>query len=147
MIHDLVYRTLLKFKQKPNKELYYNNVKEETDEFFEAETEHERVKEAVDILWVTIGYLWSVFNGNILKVLQAYKTVYNSNISKICYSEEDAIRTVEMYKNKKNKNVTYIKYNDDDGDYWVIYDRNGKYKKGINYVPADMTWINSNNNI
>ena len=35
MIHDLVYRTLLKFKQKPNKELYYNNVKEETDEFFE----------------------------------------------------------------------------------------------------------------
>lgn len=140
MIHSLIVRTLNKFKQRPNKELYTKCITEEYNEFIEAKTEEEKIKEAVDLLWVTVGYLWSVFRGNENKVLKAYKSVYESNMSKVCYSEEEAKNTIKKYKNK-GVDTYSIRYNDDDGDYWVIYDYNKKYKKGINYVPADMSWV------
>lgn len=142
MIHNLVFDTLKKFKQRPDEDLYYDQMKEETEEFFKAETKEERIKEAVDILWVTVGYLWSVFRGNENKVLKAYKSVYQSNISKVCYTEEEADQTMEKYK-EKGINTVAVRYDDDDGEYWIVYDKKNKYKKGINYKEADLSWINN----
>jgi len=138
MIHEFVKNTFEKFKQQPDPELYKSLIKEEVYEFLEAETKAEQVNEAVDILWVTIGWLISTIGYE--ATLKAYKTVYLSNLSKVCRSEQEAIMTVEKYKDKGVETM-YKKFTDDDGDYWIVYDMNGKYKKGINFKKSNWSWL------
>lgn len=138
MIHEFVKLTFQKFKQQSDPQLYKKLIKEEVDEFFEAETLAEQVNEAVDILWVTIGWLISTIGYN--DTLRAYKTVFLSNMSKVCKTEFAAQQTVEKYK-LKGVNCIYKKYKDDDGEYWIVYDMKGKYKKGINFQKSKWDWL------
>lgn len=138
MIHEFVKLTFKKFKQEPDAELYRNLIQEEVDEFFEAKTLPEQVKEAVDILWVVIGWLIASIGYN--NTLKAYREVYLSNMSKVCLTEKQAEDSVQKYK-EKNVDCMYKKHTDEDGEYYVIYDLDGKYKKGINYTKADMSWL------
>ena len=138
MIHEFVKLTFQKFKQQGDPELYKKLIKEEVEEFFEAKTLGEQVNEAVDILWVTIGWLISTIGYD--NTLKAYKTVFQSNMSKICWSEKEAIETVDKYKNK-GVDCIYKKFEDDDGVYWIVYDMKGKYKKGINFKKSEWSWL------
>lgn len=139
MIHEFVKLTFKKFKQEPDAELYKNLIREEVDEFFEAGSLPEQVKEAVDILWVVIGWLIASIGYN--NTLKAYREVYLSNMSKVCLTQKQAEDSIEKYKDK-NVDCIYEKHTDEDGEYYVIYDsKSGKYKKGINYTKANMTWL------
>jgi hypothetical protein len=152
MITKYVVDTFNIFKQDPSKskDLYKNLITEEYKEFIEAKSDKEKISEAIDLIWMCIGYIISFFKGDINKVFKAFKTMYLANVSKVCYSEEDAIASVEKYK-KKGVDVRYKKYVAEDFDaipdgteYWIIYDKNNKYKKGINFEKADYSWVNKN---
>jgi hypothetical protein len=148
MINDLVIKAMLKFKQPANKEkenLYRDLITEEYKELQEATTVKEKVKETIDLIWMCIGYLYCIFKGNTLGILKAYKSVSISNMSKVCLTEKDALKTQEYYLNRENsKETKIVKYEDDDGDYWVVYDMKDKYVKGINYKPTNLDWMDNN---
>lgn len=89
-----------------------------------------------DILYVVYGMQDALgINGN-----RDFELVHNSNMSKICTSEEEAIQTVESYK-KKYENGTspydspyYHKVNEH--TYLVKNKSTGKALKSINYKPV-----------
>lgn len=140
MIHSLVIKTLAKFKQQHNEQLYHDLITEEYKEFMEANTDEEKVAEAVDILWVVIGYLWSKLKTD-TSIVRAYQTTYIANMSKVCRSEQEAIDTVKYYKTNKGYDCHYKQYTDSSGPYWIVYDENGKYKKSINFQKPDFSWL------
>ncbi len=72
---------------------------------------------------------------------QSFDIVHNSNMSKLCTNEEEAIKTVEWYKQqfKLNKvpydTPTYRKSKN--SNYWIVYNKStNKILKSINYKPA-----------
>ncbi len=85
-----------------------------------------------DLLYVIYG-AGHVFGINLDKT---FEEVHNSNMSKLCSSETEAVETVEWYK--KNNDVyempTYRK--SECGKYWIVYDKKtSKILKSINYRP------------
>lgn len=68
---------------------------------------------------------------------KAFDIVHESNMSKLCSTEQLAIETVQWYK---DNNTTYDSpsYRKSDlGDYYVVYNKNtGKILKSIKYTPA-----------
>jgi predicted HAD superfamily Cof-like phosphohydrolase len=137
---------------KPNKELLDKDVKtkklridlikEELDELKEAIENKDMVEVGdalADILYVTYGAGVS-FGIDLDKV---FDQVHESNMSKLCKSEEEAIETVEWYK----KNNTIY----DSPDYrpcksnpnlWTVYNKStGKILKSINYSPVDLKYL------
>ena len=90
------------------------------------------VRDAIaDLLYVTYGTA-SSFG---IQADDDYDIVHQSNMTKLCQTEEIAQETVEWYK--KNKNVVYDSPNyrrADDGVYWVVYNEStGKILKSIHY--------------
>lgn len=85
-----------------------------------------------ELLYYT--YLMGIICG--IDLDASYTIVHNSNMSKICSSEEEAQKTVEWYTNNDNRydSPTYKK-----NDYgYVVYNENtGKTLKNINYTPAN----------
>lgn len=135
-----IVSSLKKFKQKhgpKGEELYSKLINEEVKEFNEANTKAEKLKEAIDLIWVAVGYIWSTLNGKEDKINKAFDEVYSSNLSKICFTYEEARKTKEYYKTEKNKETVIKEYDDGSGKYYIIYTLDGKYKKGINYKPAN----------
>lgn len=66
---------------------------------------------------------------------EAFDIVHNSNMSKLCISEEEAKATVENYKKNDDRYDT-PSYREAEG-YWVIYNKStGKILKSMNYIPA-----------
>ncbi len=70
--------------------------------------------------------------------------VHDSNMSKICSTEEEAQQTVEWYKQQYSEgNQPYDTPNyrpSPDGDRWVVYNEStGKILKSINYKPVDFS--------
>ena len=64
--------------------LYRNLINEEYKEFCEAQTPDEAIKEACDLIWALIGYLYSARDKeNWPEPVKCFNEVYNSNISKI----------------------------------------------------------------
>jgi len=76
----------------------------------------------------------------------AFDLVHQSNMSKVCVSEEEAIKTVNWYKkeyangNYKYDSPTYRKASNN--KYWIVYNKStGKILKSINYKPVDFSSI------
>lgn len=73
---------------------------------------------------------------------RAFKIVHDSNMSKLCETEEIAKETVLWY-NDKNNNTVYDtpSYRKSDlGDYFVVFNEStGKILKSINYTPANFS--------
>jgi len=66
-----------------------------------------------------------------------FNIVHNSNMSKICISEEEAVKTIEWYKNNehKYKNPSYRETSYNGIKHYIIYDKDtGKILKSMNYV-------------
>lgn len=67
---------------------------------------------------------------------EAFSIVHESNMSKLCTSEDEAKMTVQNYI-EKDKRYDSPKYRKSEG-YWVIYNEStGKILKSINYTPAN----------
>ena len=68
-----------------------------------------------------------------------FNIIHNSNMSKICNTEQEAINTIEWYLQNetryKEPSFREIIYQDD--KYYIVYDRDtGKILKSINYIPV-----------
>ena len=98
----------------------------------------EMVDGLIDMLYVIYGF------GRYIGVDldKGFDIVHKSNMSKLCKSKEEAIKTVEWYKNKKNENDQYVydtpTYRKSKcGNYWIVYNEStNKILKSINYKPA-----------
>lgn len=85
-----------------------------------------------DILYVTYG-AGAEFGIDLDKT---FDLVHESNMSKFCKTEEEAIETVKWYEEneKRYSGVHYVKSND--GVHWVVRDQNGKTLKSYKYHPV-----------
>ena len=116
-------------------------IQEEFDELKEAikNKDFTEVRDAIgDILYVVYGAAASFG----IEANKDYELIHNSNMSKLCVSEEEAKETVEWYQNKYSKNELpydspcFRKSND--GKYWVVYNKSsGKILKSINYTQVN----------
>jgi hypothetical protein len=73
-----------------------------------------------------------------------FDEVHSSNMSKLCYSEEEAMQTVQSYEQKFNKGDSPYDspyyYKLENQDKWVVKNRStGKALKSINYRPVDFS--------
>ena len=76
------------------------------------------------------------FNIDIVKL---FDIVHNSNMTKVCELEQDAVSTIEWYKinELRYKEPTFRKINYNNKDYYVVYDaETKKILKSIKYTPA-----------
>jgi predicted HAD superfamily Cof-like phosphohydrolase len=77
---------------------------------------------------------------------RAFDIVHESNMSKLCRTEADAIETVRIYKEKyDNGNSPYDTPNyrkSADGQYWVVFNEStGKILKSYKYTPANFSGL------
>ena len=90
-----------------------------------------------DILYVTYGFYTAIgINGD-----KAFKLVHDSNMSKLCKTEEEAIKTVEFYKNDGRYDSPAYRLSPD-GKYYVVYNEStSKILKSIYYKPVSFNTI------
>lgn len=73
----------------------------------------------------------------------AFKIVHDSNMSKLCDTEKQAIATVEWYKNSDKYKLVYDSpsYRKSKGsDYYIVYNEStNKVLKNIDYIPANFS--------
>ncbi len=136
---------------KLNKEIFENNeklvdlrlklIEEEFNELKEAFQKKNFIEVAdalSDILYVVYG-AGHAFGINLDKT---FEEVHQSNMTKACISEEEAIETINYIKEKETryKNPSYKKSKD--GKYYIIYDKEtGKILKNKNYKEVDLKFI------
>lgn len=129
-------------EDKKSVQLRLDLIEEEFNELKDAVKERDMVEIAdalADILYVTYGA--GVSFG--IDMDRAFKLVHDSNMSKLCTSEEQAKKTVEWYKNNQNvyDSPAYRKCESDD-KYWVVYNQSsGKILKSIDYSPVDLSYL------
>lgn len=140
--------------EKPKHEIFDNDRKtvqlrldlilEELNELRDAIKDKDMVEVGdalADILYVTYGAGVS-FGINLDK---AFRLVHDSNMSKLCKSEEEAAQTVDWYKHNQTEydSPTYRKCEQDD-KYWVVYNQStGKILKSIHYSKVDLQYLNN----
>ena len=118
-------------------------ITEEVSELQDAVKNHDfvEVRDALaDILYVVYG-MQDAFgiNGD-----ADFSIVHDSNMSKLCSSEEEAIKTVksyeEKYKNSTSPYDTPYYYYLEEQKKWVVKNKStGKALKSINYTKVDFT--------
>ncbi len=79
----------------------------------------------------------------------AFDLVHKSNMTKLCYTKEEAALTVVSYRIKYKKkespydSPSYKKSSDD--KYWIVYNKStGKILKSMNYKPVSFTSMLNN---
>jgi predicted HAD superfamily Cof-like phosphohydrolase len=94
----------------------------------------ETVDALTDIIYVVLGMGYGL-NVNLDK---AFKIVHESNMSKMCLTEEIAKETVEWYKQNEPRYTTPT-YRINSAGRYVVYDESTrKILKSIYYKPADL---------
>lgn len=85
-------------------------------------------------LIINVYVLGLVYNINLDT---SFTIVHESNMSKLCNTEELAKETVENYKKNDNRYDSPNYRKSDLGDYYVVYNEStGKILKSIKYIPA-----------
>ena len=115
---------------------------EEVDELREAIQTND-LPEVVDALSDILYVVYGMGDCLGINLDETFNLVHESNMSKLCSSEEEAIQTV----NKYNKEIEMGKSPYDspavkkgDGDYWIVYNKStGKVLKNINYNAVDFS--------
>jgi len=93
-----------------------------------------------DIQYVLSGAILEFGLGN--KFDDLFLEVQRSNMSKACSSIKEAIETISHYKKKDGTESMYKKV----GDKWIVYRiSDNKVLKSINYSPADLKKIITEN--
>jgi predicted HAD superfamily Cof-like phosphohydrolase len=96
----------------------------------------ETIDALADILYVVYGMGASLG----IDLDRAYNIVHDSNMSKLCKTEEEAKETVEWYlKNEKRYDSPKYRLSKDEKHYVVYNESTQKVLKNIHYKPADFT--------
>ena len=122
-------------------------ISEEFQELQDAikERDFTEVRDAIsDILYVVYGTAASFG----IDADADYKIIHNSNMTKLCKTEEEAKETVKSYEKqyqdgKSPYDSPAYKKAADDVHYIVYNESTGKVLKSINYTPADLTNVNN----
>ena len=112
------------------------NVRTETEK--EENTDHR--KQLGKYLCRLIYHVYRLVEVYEIDINRAFKIVHDSNMSKLCKTEEIAQITVQWYKDNNTvyDSPTYRK--SDLGDYYVVFNESsGKILKSIDYTPADFS--------
>ena len=139
---------------KLNKEIFDSNpklvdlriklIEEEVSELKEAieKKDFKEVSDALsDILYVVYG-AGHAFGINLDKT---FEEVHNSNMTKACKSEEEAIETIEYIKQTQPRYKDPSYKLSSEGRYYIIYDKEtGKILKNKNYREVDLNFIFNN---
>jgi predicted HAD superfamily Cof-like phosphohydrolase len=137
--HEMFNAPVLETPQIPSKErcdLRISLISEELDEMKEA-IENGDVVEVADAL----GDLMVVLCGSILefgmgdKFNDIFENIHNSNMSKACNSQQEALATLSHYKQKDG---TEGFYKEENGKWLVYRKEDNKVLKSINYSPANL---------
>jgi len=120
-------------------DLRVNLLQEELNELKQAIEDNDIVEIAdalCDLQYVLSGAVLEFGLGD--KFVELFDEVQRSNMSKACYTMQDAIATLSHYKKKDGTEGYYKEVNGK----WIVY-RNGDNKvlKSINYSPADLNGI------
>ena len=143
--HEMFNAPVLETPQIPSKErcdLRISLISEELNEMKEA-IENEDVIEIAD----SLGDLMVVLCGSILefgmgdKFDKIFENIHNSNMSKACNSEQEALETLLFYKQKDS---TEGYYKEVEGKWLVYRSQDNKVLKSINYSPANLKDILEN---
>lgn len=93
----------------------------------------------VDIFWVTLNVAY--FYGISVAEIEEYKAkVSQSNWSKFCKSEAEAIETVNAYRLGIHPDKLGVKIETryvQSGNFWIVTNLQGKILKSINYKPVN----------
>jgi len=114
-------------------------IQEELNELSDAIKKEDIVEIAdalCDLQYVLSGAVLEFGMGE--KFVELFNEVQRSNMSKACYSEEEAQKTLEHYKQKDGTTGYYKKL---DNRYVVYRDGDNKILKSINYSPANLKGI------
>ena len=101
-IPSLVMSFMRKAQQKPDKNLYFRLILEESDEWFKAESQAEELKELADLVYVIYGY--AISNGWDLD--EAIRRVHNNNMGRMTQPDGTIRRRMD---GKIEKNPHYPK--------------------------------------
>lgn len=117
-------------------------VKEEFEELVDAVKNKdfvETIDGLADLLFVTYGFFSSIG----IDADKAYDIVSESNMSKLCKTEEEAQKTVEFYLQENPQRYDSPSYRrSDDNINWVVYNKSTmKILKSYKYTPANFTNI------
>ena len=94
-----------------------------------------------DILYVVYGAGTSFG----IDLDKAFSLIHDSNMTKLCKTEEEAVQTVEWYKANESRYDTPAYRLSDDKKYYVVYNKStGKILKSINYSPVKFDSMLSN---
>ena len=111
---------------------------EEVDELKDA-IEKKDFVETIDALTDILYVVYGAFSAFGVNADVAFDIVQKSNMSKLCSSEEEAIKTVESYKSDSRYDSPAYRLSED-GVHYVVYNKNTKkILKSINYTPANFT--------
>jgi predicted HAD superfamily Cof-like phosphohydrolase len=128
------------FKDKPKLvKLRLDLIREEVKELEEAAENHdmlEVVDALADILYVVYG-AGAAFG---IDLDEAYRLVHESNMTKVCATEQEAHDTVEWYiKNQLDVYDSPEARISANGKYWIVVNAStGKILKSIKYSPVDL---------
>lgn len=119
-------------------------ITEEYKELKEAIENHDFV-ETIDALADILYVVYGAFTALGVDADKAFDLVHKSNMTKICDTEEEAIKTVEWYTNNESRydSPTYaLKTLKDGSKKYVVYNASTKKKlKSINYKPVSFKSI------
>lgn len=140
--HLLFNAPILPTPQIPSSErcdLRINLIQEELNELKEAIKNNDLVEMADacgDLMVVLCGSILEFGMGD--KFNEIFNNIHNSNMSKACNSEQEAIDTVSFYNDKDGTDAYYV----NDNDKWLVYRKSDdKVLKSINYIRTDLKAI------
>lgn len=110
-------------------------ITEEVDELKDA-IEKKDFKEVIDALSDILYVVYGAFTAYGINADEAFELVQQSNMSKLCVTEEEAKLTVESYKLDERYDSPDYRLSDD-GKHFVVYNKStSKILKSINYKPV-----------
>lgn len=71
----------------------------------------------------------------------AFKLIHESNMTKVCVSEEEAKKSVEFYKKSDRYDSPSYRLSKNNKDWIVFNESTNKVLKSINYIPVDLTTL------
>lgn len=127
------------FDNKSLMDLRMGLIREEMKELEEAVSNRDR-KETIDALTDILYVVYGMGDCLGINLDKSFEIVHNSNMSKICETEEQAISTVMKYREDENSpydSPTYRKLSDTQ---WLVFNHStGKVLKNKDYKQADFS--------
>lgn len=112
------------------------NVRTETEK--EENTDHR--KQLGKYLCRLIYHVYRLVEVHEVDINRAFKIVHDSNMSKLCKTEEIARTTVQWYKDNNTVYDSPAYRKSDLGEYYVVFNEStGKILKSVDYTPADFS--------